>query len=68
LSDNRKEVYFSLKEKGRRIFELHQTLHEQEQRRFLEFLERFSGAELEAILKFLQNWFAYLRVRQSQLK
>ncbi|MGO4789157.1 MarR family transcriptional regulator [Paenibacillus sp. 2KB_20] len=55
LNDNKKEVYFSLTEKGRRVFELHQQLHKLEEERFMQLLEPFKEAELHVILRFLQS-------------
>ncbi|GAA3406964.1 MarR family transcriptional regulator [Paenibacillus hodogayensis] len=55
LNDNRKEVFFSLAAKGKRVFELHEKLHEREKQRLLQLMGSFSETELSAILRFLQT-------------
>lgn len=55
MNDNKKEVYFSLTPKGRQVFEVHAKLHEIVKRRFLDGLDSFSEAELQAVLKFFQT-------------
>ncbi|MGO4548877.1 MarR family transcriptional regulator [Paenibacillus sp. 2TAB23] len=54
LNDNKKEVYFSLSFKGKRIFEVHALMHEQIERNFISLMSSFTEAELQASLKFFQ--------------
>lgn len=54
MSGNKKEIYFSLSSKGRKIFEIHTMMHEIIERRFLDGLNSFSESELQATLKFFQ--------------
>ncbi len=54
MNDNKKEVYFSLSSKGRKIFEVHNMMHEAIEHRFISVLDSFSESELQASLKFLQ--------------
>lgn len=55
MNDNRKEVFFSLSPKGRQIFDVHATMHEHFERRFIAALHTFSESELQASLKFFQT-------------
>ncbi|MCM3699476.1 MarR family transcriptional regulator [Paenibacillus macerans] len=65
LNDNKKEVYFSLTPKGRRIFEAHEAMHQVMERKFLDAFDSFAEAELLAVLKFFQTMADYLNERQS---
>lgn len=55
MNDNKKEVFFSLAPKGRQIFEVHASMHELFERRFIAVLHAFSEPELQATLKFFQT-------------
>ncbi|MGO4374278.1 MarR family transcriptional regulator [Paenibacillus sp. MCAF20] len=55
MNDNKKESYFRLSQQGKKIFELHERLHELEAERFYRFLDRYSEMELKVIHKFLQD-------------
>lgn len=55
MNDNRKEVYYSLTSKGRQLFEVHASMHDIIERRFIGVMSSFSEAELQAALKFFQT-------------
>lgn len=54
MNDNKKEVYFSLSPKGRQLFEVHATLHEMMEHRFIKAMDAFSESEIHTLLKFYQ--------------
>lgn len=54
MIDNKKEVYFTLSPKGKKIFELHATMHELIEDRFISALNALSESEIQASLKFFQ--------------
>lgn len=54
MVDNKKEVYFTLSPKGKRIYELHATMHELMEDRFISVLNELSESEIQASLKFFQ--------------
>ncbi|WP_089153560.1 MarR family transcriptional regulator [Paenibacillus tuaregi] len=49
LSDNKKEVYFRLTAAGKKLFAYHDELHNKEQMRMYEFLDKYSESELDFI-------------------
>jgi DNA-binding MarR family transcriptional regulator len=55
LNDNKKEVYFSLSQKGRQVFDLHSRMDEAIAQRFIRTLDNFTESELQASLKFIQT-------------
>ncbi|WP_053376005.1 MarR family transcriptional regulator [Paenibacillus sp. FJAT-27812] len=55
MNDNKKESYFRLSQQGKKIFDLHERLHELEAERFYRFLDKYSEVELKVIHKFLQD-------------
>ncbi|MGG3279092.1 MarR family transcriptional regulator [Paenibacillus solani] len=63
LNDNRKEVYFRLTTQGKQLFQLHRTMHEAEEQRFMRFLDDYSESELQTILKFFQGMARYISER-----
>ncbi|MEC1260720.1 MarR family transcriptional regulator [Bacillus swezeyi] len=46
LSDNKKEIYFRLSQKGRQVHIIHQREHEKIEGRFKRFLSRYSSEEI----------------------
>lgn len=46
LSDNKKEVYFRLAGKGKKVHAIHQREHEKIEQRFKGFLDRYSAKEI----------------------
>ncbi|AIQ57410.1 MarR family transcriptional regulator [Paenibacillus borealis] len=55
MNDNKKEVYFSLTPKGRQLFVVHAEMHQSLEQSFIQGLNTFSEAELQASLKFIQT-------------
>ena len=60
LETNKKEVYFKLTECGRVLFQEHEKRHKQWEKRDMQFLSRYSKDETDTILKFMQEFNAYL--------
>ncbi|WP_178023695.1 MarR family transcriptional regulator [uncultured Paenibacillus sp.] len=58
LNNNRKEIYFSLTEKGRRVYHLHKKLHQEKEEGFYQFIESYSETELQTIGKFMSDLLA----------
>lgn len=55
LNNNRKEVYFSLTDKGRQVYHLHKKLHQEKEESFYEFMSSYSENELQTIGKFMSD-------------
>lgn len=55
LPNNKKEVLFRLTPLGRELFEAHRAFDQQMERGFIHFLNRYSGAELQFIVRLLQD-------------
>ncbi|WP_341414297.1 MarR family transcriptional regulator [Paenibacillus filicis] len=66
LTENKKEVYFRLTPKGKKIFELHEKLHELEEQRFYRFLDKYSDEEITVIRRFLQDYSLDMESRLSR--
>lgn len=58
LNNNRKEIYFTLTDKGRHVYHLHKELHKEKEERFYQFIESYSEAELQTIGKFMNDLVA----------
>ncbi|MUG26379.1 MarR family transcriptional regulator [Paenibacillus macerans] len=58
LNNNRKEIYFSLTDKGRHVYHLHKKLHQEKEEGFYRFIESYSEAELQTIGKFMSDLLA----------
>lgn len=63
LNDNRKEVYFRLTLHGKQMYDLHRDLHEEEEQRFMRFLDDYAESELQTIFKFFQGMSRYVDER-----
>ncbi|KOR89551.1 MarR family transcriptional regulator [Paenibacillus solani] len=55
MNDNKKESFFRLTPQGKKIFKLHERLHELEAEGFYRFLDKYSDRELKVIHKFLHD-------------
>ncbi|WP_340617308.1 MarR family transcriptional regulator [Xenorhabdus entomophaga] len=55
MVDNQKETYFRLTGEGRRLFDLHEKLHQQAEARWLQKLESYSAEELRIIKRFVMD-------------
>ncbi|MNP41564.1 hypothetical protein D3C76_1352720 [compost metagenome] len=58
LNNNRKEIYFRLTDKGRRVYHLHKKLHQEKEEGFYQFIESYSETELQTIGKFMSDLLA----------
>ncbi|MDQ0416111.1 DNA-binding MarR family transcriptional regulator [Croceifilum oryzae] len=66
LTDNKKEIYFRLTPKGKRVCDLHEKLHVEKEQRFYQFLDSFSDTEQEMILKFLRELTGHITEEQKE--
>jgi DNA-binding MarR family transcriptional regulator len=55
LADNQKEIYYRLKPLGKKVFELHETSHEDAEESFKKIFGEYSQAELEFASRFLAD-------------
>ncbi|HIG0361332.1 MarR family transcriptional regulator [Clostridium sporogenes] len=53
--NNKREIYYSLTEKGIALFKLHEHLHKKEREKLMEILSNYKGEEIITILKFLED-------------
>ncbi|MCI0768267.1 MarR family transcriptional regulator [Bacillus sp. TL12] len=59
LNENKKEVYFRLTPKGRKVYEIHARLHHEVEQRFKRFLNKYTPEQLafsKMLLKDLLDW------------
>lgn len=61
LNDNKKEVYFRLTTAGKRLFAIHDELHNKEQQRMYDFLDKYSESELEFIKRLFGDLADFFR-------
>lgn len=66
LNNNRKEIYFSLTDKGRQVYHLHQKMHKEKEERFYQFIESYTEAELQTIGKFISDLVARVETYYGQ--
>jgi DNA-binding MarR family transcriptional regulator len=57
-NNNRKEVYYSLTDKGRFVYQLHQGMHRAKEEKFYQFMENYTEAELQTIGRFMSDLVA----------
>ncbi|MCR8643244.1 MarR family transcriptional regulator [Paenibacillus sp. N1-5-1-14] len=55
LNDNKKEIYFRLTPKGKKLFMLHEDLHQKGKDHFFHFLQKYSLQELHFIKRLIQD-------------
>lgn len=60
-SENKKEIFYAITEKGRNIYAAHKQAHQRWQARDRAFLEEIPLAQKEAVYLFLTKFNAYLR-------
>lgn len=53
IDSNKKEIYYHLTEKGKKLAFIHDELHQKAVQRYDDFLQNFDDKELETIMKFL---------------
>lgn len=59
-SDNKKEIYYKLTEKGYLIYHKHEKAHKEWEERELKFLNQISDSKMEVISEFLNRYNSYL--------
>lgn len=59
-SDNKKEIYYKLTEKGYLIYHKHEKAHKEWEERDLKFLNQISDSKMEVISEFLNRYNSYL--------
>lgn len=59
-SDNKKEIYYKLTEKGEIIFCKHEKAHKEWEERELKFLNQISPPEIDIVSDFLNRYNSYL--------
>ncbi len=55
LVDNKKEIYFKLTAKGKRVFALHEKIHNKKKEQFYDLIGTFSDDKQIIILEFLEK-------------
>jgi len=55
LADNKKEIYFKLTSKGKRVFALHEKIHNKKKEQFYDLIGTFSEDKQIIILEFLEK-------------
>ncbi|MDQ0226215.1 MarR family transcriptional regulator [Metabacillus niabensis] len=55
LADNKKEIYFKLTAKGKRVFALHEKIHNKKKEQFYDLIGTFSNDKQIIILEFLEK-------------
>lgn len=55
LENNKKEIYYTLTSQGKEVFEIHEKLHEAENEKFVNILNRYNKEELNIINNFLED-------------
>ncbi|XER12379.1 HTH-type transcriptional regulator PchR [Sporomusa aerivorans] len=61
LTNNQKEIYYRLKPLGRKVFELHETLHKEAEEVFKKIFSAYSQSELAFASRFLADITAAIR-------
>jgi len=54
--NNKREIYYSLTEEGKRLAAIHDQMHEIVKNQYIQLFKQFSDAELEIVIKFLNEW------------
>ena len=58
--DNKKEVYFRLTEAGTEIYQIHEDLHKEFQRRDQEVFDNITDEEFKTMMQFVEKYNAHL--------
>lgn len=66
--NNKKEIYYTLTEKGRALFDEHLSRHRAWEERDMKFFNDITENELQAVSKFLGEFNRYLESQISKLK
>lgn len=67
LESNKKEVYFRLTEQGKLLFEEHDKRHRRWEKRDMEFLNRYSKADVKTVYQFMREFNGYLETQIEEL-
>ena len=59
-SNNRKEIYYHLTEKGKQLYQAHQDFHEEQQRAIYREFVSYGSGERGLILHFLEGYASYM--------
>ncbi|MGN7355726.1 MarR family transcriptional regulator [Paenibacillus sp. SAF-054] len=59
-SDNKKEIYFKLTEKGKVVYQIHEDLHKQFQERDKAVFEQVTEEQLDSMLSFMDMYSRHL--------
>lgn len=68
LTNNQKEIYYRLKPLGRKVFEIHETLHKEAEEAFRKIFSEYSQSELAFASKFLADITAGIRTTSNSKK
>lgn len=55
IENDKREIYYSLTDKGIALFKLHEHLHEKEREKLMKILSNYKLEEITTILKFLED-------------
>ena len=58
--DNKKEIYFRLTEHGKKVYEIHEKLHKEFQKRDKPVFEQISEEQFRSILSFIESYNKHL--------
>ncbi|TKI79047.1 MarR family transcriptional regulator, partial [Bacillus wiedmannii] len=59
-SENKKEIYFRLTEKGKEIYKIHEDLHKEFQERDKAVFEQVTEEEFDSIISFVEKYSRHL--------
>lgn len=68
LTDNQKEIYYRLKPLGRKVFEVHETLHKGAEEAFKKIFSAYSQSELEFASRLLADITTGIRTTTDSKK
>lgn len=66
LLNNQKEIYYSLTALGKKVFNVHEILHEQAQGKFISLFSSYSHEELRVASKFLDDLIMAFQSEQER--
>lgn len=66
LNDNKKEIFFRLTPTGKKLFAVHEKLHEKAQEQFMGFLSQYDGSELAFIKKLMLDILSFYEQRMMR--
>lgn len=60
LENNKKEVYYTLTAQGRKVFEIHEKLHDIENEKLIAMLSNYDQEQFKTIQRFLDDLLTFL--------